>query len=222
MKRISSFLLALMLVFSLTIPAFAATYDPGTVNYAGESKITIKPDMTTYTSTDLFGGFKGVMPGDTRVESVTIKNWALQYDFVYVYMEAKRHPEKEHVTDEYENLADMHDFLSKLDMQINCGTDVIFHDSPDQEGDLSKPVFLGSLGRGKSLDLEIILNVPIELDNTYANRVGEVDWVFYFEGFVYETENPKTGDEILLPVAAMIFSTAALAVLFTFKRRRSA
>ena len=31
--------------------------------------------------------------------------------------------------------------------------------------------------------LRVELTVPAELDNTYANRIGEVDWVFHLEAF---------------------------------------
>lgn len=232
MKKLCSLLLALAIVLSLALPTFASS---GSLKLE-KSKITVTPAMKDYTSTDLFGNFKGIMPGDTRTEAITISNWALQYDYVTVYMEAKRHPEEELQTTDPKHgkdLVEMHDFLSKLDMTVKVGNNEIFHNSPDQEGALSTPKKLGDIKRGKSMTLDVALfwypDANLDDDKTndydynkYANRVGEVDWVFYFEGHDYPDDNPKTGDYIIMGAAtAMVLSGAALAVLLISKRRRN-
>ena len=45
-----------------------------------------------------------------------------------------------------------------------------------------------------------MLHVPAELDNKYANRVGEVDWLFTVEGFNNEKPLIPTG-QLNWPVA---------------------
>ena len=237
MKKVFSLLLALMLVMSLAVPAFASsvqTAGPGSVNFQKNKTIHVDPRMKTYTDTDLFGSFKSLMPGDTRGETVTIKNWCLQYDYVTVYMEARRHPEEELISSDPKygkNLEQMHDFLSKLDMTVTSKDKEIFSASPDQEGALSEPVKIGNLGRGKSMTLDVSLYwypdancdevVGNEYDyNLYANRVGEVDWVFTFEGHNYPSDIPKTGDYIMMAVAIMAVSAAALVVIFATKRKK--
>ena len=82
-------------------------------------------------------------------------------------------------------MATMQDFLSKLTMRIYNGTELIYEASPDEAGALVNNILLGTLRTGDSLNLKVELDVPIELDNKYANRVGEVDWVFLAECIEY-------------------------------------
>ena len=42
---------------------------------------------------------------------------------------------------------------------------------------------LGTFRTGETAELKVELTVPIELGNEYANRVGEVDWVFHVEAY---------------------------------------
>ena len=233
MKKLFSLLLALLTVASLAVPAFAATTDrdagPGSVNLQKSRKVTITPDVNPYTPSDLFGNFKGVMPGDKLDEVVKIKNWAVQYDYVKVYMEAKQHPLEELVIDGLGvTVEENFDFLSKLKLTVKNGDKTIYEAAPgtavelDEEGGLKEPVYLGKLGRLASMDLKVHLEVPIELNNDYANAIGEVDWVFYFEGFNNPKDNPKTGDYIIMgAVALMAVSGLALVILFVTKRRKN-
>ena len=80
----------------------------------------------------------------------------------------------------------MQDFLSQLTMRIYNGDEIIYNASPNEAGALVNNVLLGTLSKGESLNLKVELDVPIELGNEYANRVGEVDWVFLAECFEYE------------------------------------
>lgn len=224
MKKLVSLLLALMVVLSLAVPTFATS---GTVKFENK-KITITPASDNMTTTDLFGNFKDFMPGDRKTQTVKLKNWALQYDYVTVYMEAKRHPAEELEASDPEygkDLVEMHDFLEKLDMTITYNKKEIFSDSPDQEDGLSSPKKLGTIKRGKTMELDVELYWDPDQDynyNDYANRVGEVDWVFYFEGHNYDNDSPKTGDYIIMgAVALMVLSGAALAVLLIAKRRKN-
>ena len=231
MKKLFSLLLALLLVITLALPAYATTTKsagPGSVNITGKTSITITPAMTTYTSTDLFGGdFKGVMPGDTKYETVTIKNWAAQYDYVKVYMQAKQHPKEELViANRGVTVQVKYDFLSQLYLTVTKGKTLIYEAGPDktyqldEAGKLSDPVYLGKLSRLQSITLDVELVVPITLGNAYADSIGEVDWVFYFEGY-NNSDTPKTGDYIMAAVIVMAVSAAALVLLLVIKRRKN-
>ena len=79
----------------------------------------------------------------------------------------------------------MEDFLSQLTMRIYNGEELIYESSPDEAGALADNVFIGALNPGETSQLRVELDVPAELDNRYANRVGEVDWVFLAEGIEY-------------------------------------
>jgi len=64
---------------------------------------------------------------------------------------------------------------------------------------------LATLGQGATANLTVELSVPISLGNEYANRVGEVDWIFLVEGLDYPdppqvTPTPDVDDpQVILP-----------------------
>jgi len=222
MKKLFSLLLAVMLVMSLAVPAFAAT---GQVTYRGQKRITITPATTVYTDSDMFDNFKGVMPGDVLEEEVKITNLAADNDYVKVYMRAIPHggnnPLSERVAAAGETVATMEDFLSQLHMQVWDGSNRIFNASPDETAQLTNRVYLGTLRRFKSMTLDVELEVPVELGNEYANRVGEVDWEFTFEAYDDPPgASPKTGDYIMMAVAVMAISGIALVLILAAKRRK--
>ena len=182
-KTMLSLLLALVMALSLSVSAFAA--DPTVdIVYKGRDKLLITPKTTEFTTTDLFGGgFKGVMPGDTRTETITFKNESTSRNsYVKLYIEAIPHnaanqPEDEAIAD----VEKMNEFLSQLTMKVTNAVDgkVIFDGSPDKKGDLANSVLLGTFYRGaEKTILKVELSVPQEMDNTYANMHGEVAWQF--------------------------------------------
>ena len=182
-KTMLSLLLALVMALSLSVSAFAA--DPtADIVYKGKDKLLITPKTAEFTTTDLFGGgFKGVMPGDTRTETITFKNESTSRNsYVKLYIEAIPHnaanqPEDEAIAD----VEKMNGFLSQLTMKVTNAVDgkVIFEGSPDKKGDLANSVLLGTFYRGaEKTILKVELSVPQEMDNTYANMHGEVDWQF--------------------------------------------
>ena len=183
-RMILSLVLMLMLVMSLATTAYAA--DP-TVTYKGQTDKFDFGSGSTYTSTDLFANFKNVMPGDTLNQTITFKNDAKDCDYVRLYLKAVPHGTgndmSEKVAAEEKTVAEMNDFLSQLTMKVTCDGKEIFNASPDQAGGLTTEQFLGEVSRGKTVKLNVELTVPITMGNDFANRVGEVDWVFLVESF---------------------------------------
>ena len=184
-KVIFSLVLMLLMVMGLAATAFA---DSPSITFNGfTSGFDFQPG-SEYTETDLFGNFKNVMPGDTVTESITFTNSATDCDFVNLYMRAEAHDETENPLSEKvaasgETVATMTDFLSKLSMKVWNGTELIYSASPDQLDGLKDNVFLGTFRTGDTTTLRVELSVPIELGNEYANRVGEVDWIFHVEAY---------------------------------------
>lgn len=215
-RSLSSLLLVLAVLLGMGIPALAA--DTSGIAYRGHKKITIYPATTVYTGTDLFGNFKDVMPGDKLTEEIKITNWALDSDYVKVYMQAIPNHLSGSVARE-ETAASMKDFLSQLYMTIHKGTKAVYSASPDETAQLTDRVYLGSLRRGRSMTLDVELTVPATLGNDYANRKGEVDWVFTFEGC--EDSTPKTGDTIMTPAAVMAVAAAGLVLLILGKKKKN-
>ena len=201
-SKLSSLLLAMVMVFSMSVTAFAAD---STITFKGLAEGFEAQSGSEYTDTDLFQNFKNVMPGDKLTENIQIKNEATDCDYIKVYMRAVVHDEngnpltysedfeetdgkdQEPVTgDRDETVATMQDFLKQLTMRIYNGEELIYNSTPDQAGALANNVLLGTLTKGEALSLKVELDVPIEMGNEYANRVGEVDWVFLAECIEYE------------------------------------
>lgn len=183
-KAITSLVLMLLVVMSMSATAFAAS---PSITFEGFSKGFDFQPGSEYTETDLFGSFKNVMPGDTVTETITFTNSATDCDFVNLYMRAEAHDETDNPLSpkvaEKESVATMTEFLSKLSMKVWNGTELIYDASPDQLDGLKSNKFLGTFRTGETATLKVELSVPIELDNKYANRVGEVDWIFHVEAY---------------------------------------
>lgn len=183
-KTICSLVLMLLMVMSLASTAFAVS---PSISFHGFSRGFDFQPGSEYTETDLFGNFKNVMPGDTVTETITFTNSATDCDFVNLYMRAEAHDETENPLStkvaETESAATMTEFLSKLSMKVWNGSELIYDASPDQLDGLKDNKFLGTFRSGETATLKVELTVPIELDNQYASRAGEVDWIFHVEAY---------------------------------------
>ena len=222
MKKLLSLVMIAAALAALTVPALAAD---SVVRREGTSGLVIETVGSGYTDTDLFGSFKNVMPGDELTEDITVKNSVNGFDYVKLYIRAVPHDEQGNpltYDEEFENsdgkdkqniegmrdetVATMADFLAQLSMDVYLvnadGTkQSIFSASPDKSAQLTDSVLLGTFAKGESAKLQAVLHVPAEqLGNEYANRVGEVDWLFTVEGFNNEKPLIPTG-QLNWPVA---------------------
>ena len=183
-KKSISFILMLLLVMSFATTAFAAD---SSITFTGFSSGFEFQPGSEYTETDLFQNFKNVMPGDTVTETITFTNSATDCDFVNLYMRAEAHDETDNPLSpkvaEKESVATMTEFLSKLSMKVWNGTELIYEASPDELDGLETNRLLGTFRTGETATLKVELTVPIDLGNEYANRVGEVDWIFHVEAY---------------------------------------
>lgn len=231
MKISFSLLTAVILVLSLGAAALA---EGASVSYEGGAEQFVFLPGSDYTDTDLFDGFKGVMPGDTVTQKITVTNRLSGSDTVKLYLRAQAHgalagnPLSESVAAQ-ESVVSMTDFLSQLSMTVKQGDRVIYQASPDELDGLAQNVLLGSFASGESVELTVELKVPAELDNKYAERVGEVDWVFVAEQIPAATtakpDQPKTGDTaslILWIVVAAVALMSLAAMLFVRMRQSKA
>lgn len=255
LKKISVLLLMLILVMSFGLCAFAAK---STVTYEGGAEKFVFLPGSDYTDTDLFDNFKDVMPGDELTQKITIKNNYKGCDYIKLYMRAVVHNEKENpltYSEEFEyedgkdqaeitghrdeTAAAMSDFLSQLSMTVKQGNQVLFEASPDELDGLKDNVLIAKLAKGAETELTVVLKVPEALGNAYANRVGEVDWVFVAEErnnpnsdkpeeseepevypYVPIIQAPKTGDSANLILWIAVLAGAAVAVIYVSRKRR--
>lgn len=202
MRSLFSLVLTLILVLALATPAFAAS---ASITYNGQ-----KDQFDFDPSHDLFRNFKDVMPGDTLKQDITFTNKAKDCDYVKLYIRAVAHDQGNPLTKpvkDKETIPSMEDFLSQLSMKVTYGTKVIFEASPDELDGMKNKVLLGTFRRNATATLTVELKVPIELGNEYADRMGEVDWVFTVEAF---KGTPSTSDDRLIQTGQLNWPILAL------------
>lgn len=212
MKKTVSILFALLLVLSLALPAFA---EDGNVTYNGNSHKFIFQPGSDYSPTDLFPNFKGVMPGDTLTQTITVSNQGNQKMDAKIYLRALG-AEK-----------GSEDFLSQMTLTVKKSGKATLFDAPaDETAQLTDWVLLGTVHPGGKVTLDVTLTVPIEMGNDFQSRIGYLDWEFKVEELPV-TGNPKTGDTFPVTILAivLIVSAAALAatalVLIPRKRNKN-
>ena len=166
-----------LLLAAWAMPALAAN---STVTYeSGADKFVFLPDS------DLFQDFKGVMPGDKLTQQITVKNDTSKGIKVKIYLRA------EAVDQEYQA------FLSRMKLKVvQDGSSVLFDAAADQQDGLASNVCLGTFYSGADVDLDVMLNVPIEMDNEFQGSTGLIRWVFTAEELPISPDDPKTGDAV--------------------------
>ena len=226
MKKISKVLPALALSAALALGAAGAAF-------AADSKVTFESrgevfsfaPGSKWTATDLFDGFKGVMPGDERTETVAVTNGS--QETVKVYLHADPHDGGNALSDSVaakESLESMREFLSVFDMRVYNGDELIYEGTPDSASSgLESAVLLGELAPGEGVTLKVELEADIDkMTNEHANHVGEVDWVFTVEEvpeLLPDTGLSQTGDDMPVMLLGGIAIAAVLLVLVAARRR---
>ena len=223
-KKLSSLLLAAALSASLTVPALAAEDDDSKIKMIIHGKMETDRCVEwvntsgDYTETDLFADYKSVMPGAELEQTVFIENAWSAKDYIKLSMiavlhnedetEDEKNPISQKVLEELEGdernemgseLAYMHDFLHQLTLTVESDGKVIYEGHPDElaVGFEESAYEFGKIYHGDTVQLDITLTVPTDLDNTYAARIGEVDWKFIWSG--YDEGGGGGGGEIIIP-----------------------
>lgn len=204
-KRIAAIVLCLILIFVCSATASAANL---TVTYDGNAKKFVFVPQ----STDLFWNFKGVMPGDTLTQDITVKNDTSNGVKVKIYLRA------ESTEEQYK------EFLSQMTLTVmQEGNSVLFSAPANEQDGITNNVYLGTFYSGAQVNLKVTLNVPISMENKYQNGIGVINWVFTVEELPIESTDPspKTGDtsNVIMYGSIAIASAAGLLLLLLFKRK---
>lgn len=215
MKKIILMLAVFAVAFSSLFTVYAAD---GKVIYDGNAKNFIFEPGSEHSLTDLFPEFKNVMPGDSLTQKITVKNKADKGVKVKVYIRSLGAHK------------DSADFLSKLELKVKKSQQndmaYMFDASSNETAQLTDWVCLGTLYSGGEVNLDVILNVPVQLDNQFKNKVGYLDWEFKIEEFPIEPDDPKppqTGDDfnIGLWIVIMVCSVFMIVTLIVWSKKKN-
>ena len=213
MKKIIALLFTVILLLSSTVSVFAAD---GKVTYSGNAGNFVFEPGSDHSLTDLFPNFKGVMPGDTLTQKITVKNNADNKVKVKIYIRSLGAHD------------DSVEFLSQLGLKVQKSEDnemaYMFDAAADETAQLTDWVCLGTLYSGGEVNLDVTLNVPTSLDNEFQNKIGYLDWEFMIEEFPIEDTDPKppqTGDNSHMGLwfAIMLCSGAMLIILLVWRKK---
>lgn len=212
MKKTLAVLIILVMALFSILPVCAAE---GKVTYSGNAGNFVFEPGSEHSLTDLFPNFKGVMPGDTLTQKITVKNDADNRVKVKIYMRSLG-AHKDSV-----------EFLSQLGLKVAKSVDnemaYMFDAAANETATLTDWVCLGTLYSGGEINLDVILDVPLELDNEFQEKIGYLNWEFKIEEFSVEQSDPKppTGDSSRFGLwFALMLSAAATMLIVIFRRRR--
>lgn len=208
-KLIFSVVLTLALVVSAAVPVFAAD---AAVFYDGDAQEFIFAPGSDYSPTDLFDNFKGVMPGDSLTQKITIQNDVSKKVNVKVYLRSIGAKE------------DSEAFLSHLNLTVTHNDDPLFSAPANETASLTDWVCLGTYASGAKTDLTLTLDVPITLDTSFEDAVGVLGWEFKVEEIPVEGQ-PDTNDDLgILSYLWIGFAAAAViltgVLLFLYRKRK--
>ena len=213
MKKIITLFVVFVIALFSVLPVYAAD---GKVTYNGNAQEFIFEPGSEHSLTDLFPNFKGVMPGDTLTQKITVKNNADNKVKVKIYMRSLGAHE------------DSVEFLSQLGLKVAKSEDnemaYMFDAAANETAQLTDWVYLGMLYSGGEVNLDVTLDVPVELDNEFQNKIGYLDWEFKIEEFPVEDSDPdapQTGDnsQIGLWHTIMICSLFMMIILLVWRKK---
>lgn len=211
MKKLFS-LLSAVVIASLLV--FTVSADSN-VTYSGNSGDFIFTPGSDYSPTDLFENFKDILPGDSIIQPITVKNNADKKIKVKIYIRSLgAHEESD-------------EFLSQLTLRVQKSSDndmaYMFDAAANETAQLTDWVELGTLYSGGEVNLEVVLDVPTSLSNEYSDQIGYLDWEFKVEELPLGPNDPKppqTGDNTQLWLWVSLMAVSASLIVFILISRK--
>lgn len=183
-KRLGAVLLALVFCGSILGAASAA---PG----GADSQVTLVENDNGASFTlsgdgnDLFQNFKGVMPGDTLSQTITVAADRGNDHSFYIYLYAREcttvgdaeHPAASGAS----SVVSAADFLDYLNITVDAAGKDLGDGTHLGTGTGKSGVLLGTFDAGDSLALTVDLEVDLQMGNDFQKAAAYIDWVFYAE-----------------------------------------
>ena len=159
-RSLKSLMFLLVAVFMISGTTVAEASSVTYVNQA-ERFVFVPED------TDLFENFKGVMPGDVRIQIIDVGNDSEVPVKIYLKMNP--------IDEESEA------FLKQLKLTIEGDGIIFYEETMDQQGELSDFIELVPLEPEEKMPMNLTLEVPLSLSNEFMNQNVEVEWIFKVE-----------------------------------------
>lgn len=213
MKPVFTLLLALMVSVCAAAPAFA---QDASVTYDGNAQKFIFAPGSDASPTDLFDHFKGVMPGDSLTQKITVTNDVSNKVKVKIYLRSLGAQEGSE------------EFLSQMNLTVTQdGDSKLFAAPADQTDGLTDWICLGTFYSGADVNLDVKLDVPLEMGNDFQDAVGKLEWQFKVEELPIDPEDPKppqTGDNtnVWLYIGLCFVSVGTMFLLLIARKRKKA
>lgn len=215
MKKILIKIVSIILIISLLCSVSICVYASGSVTYSSDSDRFIFSPGSSYSPSDLFSEYKGLMPGDSITQNITVKNDASYNVKVKLYVRSLGADE------------DSADFLSKLHLTVtkseNNEMSYMFDAAADQTAGMTDWICLGTLYSGGEVNLVLNLDIPLDLGDEYQDAIGKIDWEFKAEEFPVEPDDPRppqTGDNSYIYLYIMFAALCGVVLLFAVHKIR--
>ena len=176
-----------------TVPVI--TYDGKAQEFYVEDALLVEGKLP-----DLFTEFKNCMPGDVRVQEVEVVVKNLGDNTATISLLAEKADSR------YEEL------MKNITCQITS-------DELDITKTIWDRIILGNFKKDDSKLLTMTLEFPIEMDNSFQNFIGQVDW--YLDVEMTPNINPETGDHSSINIYLLVggVSVALILLLLIIKYR---